>query len=442
MTNISSLGLIIFLFMALLTMALPRRFVLIPILAITCYIPLGQQVVVASLNFSMMRLIIAMGLIRVLLRSEHKNLQINKIDKLIILWVVVSITTHTLSFRTMDSFINRMGFAYNALGMYFFFRSIIYNIDDVYMSIKIIAVIIVPLTLLMALEDSTGRNIFSFFGGVPELTGIRNGKIRCQGPFSHSILAGTFGATIMPLFICLYWQENRGKILALTGFVASTLIVFFSGSSGPAMAYSAGIIGFVMWFFRNHIRTFLWGGLLSLIFLDLFVMKAHVWFLIDRFANLLGSSGHAFYRAKVIDEAVNHFSEWWLLGTTYTAHWDLTVLPAYPTQVDITNQFVRYAVDGGLFSVILFVMVIFYCFRDIGRSLNLLQDKHFEIKILLWSLGVALLTNIASFISVTYFDQMVVLWYLLLALISTVTFCLIEDRPDVKKRPLTSNGYS
>ena len=56
------------------------------------------------------------------------------------------------------------------------------------------------------------------------------GKIRANGPFLHSILAGTVGAVCMPLAV-LFWQRNRK--LCLLGVLATGLIVVSSSSSGP-----------------------------------------------------------------------------------------------------------------------------------------------------------------------------------------------------------------
>lgn len=39
---------------------------------------------------------------------------------------------------------------------------------------------------------------------------------------------------------------------------------------------------------------------------------------------------------------------------------------------------------------------------------------------MIWSLGVSLFIHAVSFLSVSYFDQMIVFWYLLLAMISAV----------------------
>ena len=65
----------------------------------------------------------------------------------------------------------------------------------------------------------------------------------------------------------------------------------------------------------------------------------------------------------------------------------------------------------------LFITIIVLCFRKLGRTLQLYEDQPFAIQITIWSLGVALFTHVTSFISVSYFDQLILFWYLLLAMI-------------------------
>jgi hypothetical protein len=77
----------------------------------------------------------------------------------------------------------------------------------------------------MLTEMATGRNAFASFGGVHEIAQMRNGLLRCQGPFAHPILAGTFGATQLPLFIALWFQEGRSKLLPLAAMLSSLVIM-------------------------------------------------------------------------------------------------------------------------------------------------------------------------------------------------------------------------
>ena len=59
---------------------------------------------------------------------------------------------------------------------------------------KMFALCMVGLAVLILGEKFSGRNAFAIFGGVPDVAVVRDGVIRCQGPFAHPILAGTFAA--------------------------------------------------------------------------------------------------------------------------------------------------------------------------------------------------------------------------------------------------------
>ena len=252
---------------------------------------------------------------------------------------------------------------------------------------------------------------------------IREGSVRCQGSFSHSIMAGTFGATSIPFFIAMWFKNEGTRAVAIIGFIAATIIAVTPISSGPAMAYLIAIIGMLMWRFREHMRAIRWGILFTLITLHI-VMKAPVWYLIGKLGHLIGGSG--WHRSDLIDSFIHHFSEWWFIGTTYTRHWMPTGVSYSPDQTDITNQFIRVGVDGGLITLILFIAVIVFCFRSVGQALKAAKDEPFAIRITIWTLGAALVAHIASFMSVRYFDQIIVFWYLLLAMISTVSI-LFKD---------------
>jgi hypothetical protein len=269
----------------------------------------------------------------------------------------------------------------------------------------------------MIIEKFTARNFFSVFGGVPEITMIREVSLRCQGPFRHPILAGTFGATLMPFFAGLWVKEEVKKSFVIIGILSSTVITFASASSGPALAYIFGIIGFLIWPLRRRMRVIRWGIVSALIALHLF-MKDPVWHIIARVSELTGGAG--WWRSYLIDQAIRYLNEWWLVGTTYTAHWMPMPLPSDPNHSDITNQYIYEGVSGGLVKLILFVAIIVHCFRAIGFSLQTMKEMPFSKRILIWSMGVSLVVHVASYFSVVYFDQMIVFWYLLLAMIAVL----------------------
>jgi hypothetical protein len=101
------------------------------------------------------------------------------------------------------------------------------------------------------------------------------------------------------------------------------------------------------------------------------MMNAPVWYLSAKLSEAMGGSG--WHRAYLIDQWVAHFGEWWLFGTTYTAHWGPAgeTIPGDPNMMDITNHFVMEAVKGGLLKLLLFVAMLVGCFKVIGRRLHL-----------------------------------------------------------------------
>lgn len=419
-TNLNFIGLAFMIAMGILTIALPRRSAVLPLLMTCCFITLGQRIDVAGLNFTLMRIAILFGWVRVFVHKEF-SLRINSIDKSILWFAAASIVMYTLLVQTWDGFIGSLGPAYNAIGSYFLFRFLIRDLDENDTVLKALCIVMVALALAMIIEKSTGRNLFSVLGGVPEITMVREGRLRAQGPFTHPILAGTFGATSIPLFVGL-WLKSKARRLATVGLVAALIVVVTTASSGPLMALVTGVLALCAWPFRRHMRAVRWLGLFSLIALHL-VMKAPIWFLIGRLSVIIGGTGWA--RSVLIDEAISHFGEWWLVGTTYTAHWSanngLIALPDNPNMVDITNQFIVIGVSGGIFPLILFIVLIALAFRAVGATVKRMGGQPFSDQFTVWAMGASLSAYVNSFLSVSLFDQTIVFWYILLAMISSVS---------------------
>ncbi len=397
---------------------LPRKHVALPLLIAGGYMTVGQVLMVGSLDFTVHRILLLIAWSRVIIRGEINISRLNALDIVMLVWALAATVTHTILVGTSGALINRLGFIYNALGFYFIFRILIVDIEDVMRLGRALAILMIPLAISMVVEVTTRQNWFSMFGGVSPLAAIRDGEVRAQGAFRHPILAGTFGATTLPLVMMLWWKSTAGKWLALAGFVASITIVLAPSSSGPQLALVFVLFGMLMWRFRYSVRAVRWVSLLALVTLHFF-MHAPVWFLMNRLGNVLG--GHGYHRALLIDQAVNHLHEWWLVGTTYTAHWMPYSLPINPDMVDITNYYLRMGVDGGVVTMVLFIGVLSIAFGSIGRTIKAFDaaDCGVTEKIVVWALGVSLLGHAVSFLSVSYFDQIVVFWYMLLGAIGS-----------------------
>jgi len=411
-TYISLLGVGFTALMCFLLLSLPRKWALVPVIILICYMTMGERVIVVGLNFTMIRILTLVGWIRILIRGELKSVKLNPIDKTLIWFAISGMAIYVLQWQTFDAVKYEFGQVYNALGMYFLFRFLVRDMDDCLRVFKIAAVFIIPLAASMVVERMTGRNAFAEFGGVSPITGIRDGVLRCQGPFAHPVLAGTFGATLFPLFVAL-WRSKGHRLLSFLAILSSGAMVITSGSSGPVGTLLAGLLALGCWPHRKHMSTIRSGILVAVVGLEI-VMKAHVWFLLARVGIFSGSTGH--HRAYLIDRALANLDDWWLLGTRSTVAWD-----EYYNLFDITNQYLVYGADGGLITMLLFILVIVRCFGAVGLTVRALDEKSRELQFCVWALGAVLFSHVVTFLSVSYFDQNFVNWYLLLAMISTAS---------------------
>lgn len=393
---------------------LPRRWATLPLLVGACYMTLGQGIELGPFHFMFIRILVAVGVARVIIRGERLAGGMNSLDWLIVVWGIWAVMSSFFHDDISGVLVNHLGLVYNAFGIYFLVRIFCQSLDDVVTLCLITAVLLVPLSIAILLEKTTGRNLFSVLGGLPEFSEIRHGSIRAQGPFTSSILAGTAGAVCLPLVVSL-WQQYRK--IAAAGIVACFLIIFASASSGPIMSAIVAIGALFMWHWRHRMRLVRWLAVLGYIGLDL-IMKAPAYYLLSRIDFTGSSTG--WHRAVLIEKAFKHLSEWWFAGTDYTRHWlDYGVIWS-ADHIDITNHYLKMGIDGGLPLMFLFIAILVKGFSFVGQCLRQEEKLPPEFRFLVWSFGAALFSHAATCISVSYFDQSVVFMYLTLAVVGSI----------------------
>ena len=399
----------------LVMLVLPRRYAVGPVMVTCCYMTMGQSIVVAGCHFTMIRILMLIGWSRVFLRGEIRALKLNRLDRTILWWIAVNCVAYVILWHNGDAIVYKLGVAYDVIGYYFLFRMLLHDLDDILNIFRITSVLLIPLAGFILLEKSTGRNMFSVFGGVSPVTMVRDGVLRCSGPFSHPILAGTFGATIMPLVASIWLDGGIGRLLAICGVASAVVITIASGSSGPVLALMAAVLALCMWPLRKKMQWIRRGCAIGMICLQM-VMKVPIWFLLARVDVFNGSTG--FHRAMLIDGAFRHLGGWWLIGTKSTLAWADRDQGLF----DVTNQYLFVGSEGGLFSMLLFIWIIVVAFRYVGLARRAMEriGEPLANQGCVWALGAALLAHAVSYISVSYFDQNFVNWYLLLAMIVTV----------------------
>src|SRR5208337_3191814 len=167
---------------------------------------------------------------------------------------------------------------------------------------------------------------------------------------------------------------------------------------------------------RKWMRPVRWGIVITLVSLHI-VMKAPVWHLISRI-DLTGSSS-SYHRYQLINQCILHFSDWWLIGTKSYADWGWDMF-------DLSNQYVGTADTVGLIPLLAFLAVIVFGFKYIGRARRMAPQRRQEL--FAWAIGAALFANVVAFFGIGYFDQTIVAWYALLAIIPVTAYSFRKEK--------------
>jgi hypothetical protein len=391
---------------------LPRKYIVVPFLMISMLTPWGQTLVLAGVHFTVVRIVVLFAWVRLLWLKISSRLRpaggLNSIDAAFSWWALFYAFAFMLLWWQMQAFINRVGFLLDAFGIYYLLRFLIQDDEDVHRVIKTFAIIAAVIALAMVTEQFTRRDIFGLLGGVSPHVEVRDGLVRSHGVFQHAILAGSFGATLLPLFIGL-WTQMKSRAAAIIGIISATTIVMTSSSSTPLLTYTAVIVALCFWPLRRLMRTVRWGIVLGIIALQL-VMKAPVWWAI---AHVNVAGGSSYHRAALVDVFIRHFGDWWLLGAKHYDKWGWDMW-------DVSNQFCAMGLNGGLGGFVAFLAMISRGFGKLGSARKYVEgDRRHEL--FLWCMGSALFGHIVAFFGTGYWDQTEVAWFALLAIISTST---------------------
>jgi hypothetical protein len=411
---------------AVLILCFPRKYVIIPAFLALFLIPLGQVIVAAGIHFNVSRIIILTGLARwaVSRRSSPLAGGFNSMDRMFTLWAVSYLIIYSLQWMNAQALIKTIGDFLDAMGGYFFIRFLIQDREDVRRAIKVLAAVAIVNAVCMLNEQRTGADVFALLGGmIGEV--VRDGKIRSQGSFSIFITAGSFGATLPPLFVWL-WSDGKSKMISFLGLVAATVMSVTCYASTTLIAYAAGILGLCLWPVRKKMRIIRWGIVAILVGLHL-VMHGPVWSLIEHI-DLTGSSS-SYHRYMLIDNFIRHFGDWWLLGTRNNGSWGWEMW-------DTSNQYVSYGLTGGLLTFMLFISIISAGFAHLGTARKVAEDNRSE-EWFLWCVGATLFSHMVAFFGIAYFDQVQFAWFALLAIISAAVFGAASSAVPQVQDPLT-----
>jgi hypothetical protein len=432
---VSALGFLFFLVTALALLTVPRKWALVPFFIGILYMTHGQRFEVGGVGLPIFRLLLAVGLGRIVMRGEGIEGGMNTIDKLLIAffgWLFFASFFHEKGADDAGPVFIIGQAAEIGIG-YLLVRCYCRTLEELYSLVAVLALLLVPIALEMVLEEFTGKNLFSsLFGGNTDEVVVRDGEFRARGPFRHAILAGTVGAGLVPLMIAM-WRRNPRA--AATGLVACLTMIIACSSSGPVLSMLVGLMAIGLWWFRPWMSLLRWSIPIGYLVLTL-VMKQPAYFIIAKLS--IGSST-GWHRSKLIDAAVKHFDEWWLFGTDYTRAWMPTGLPGKTQHTDITNYFLGFGVKGGFMAILLIVAIIWVAFKWVGDILDARPDLDERDRFMIWCMGASLFSHVATSISVAYYDQSYVFFWFSVASIASLAAMIHEPVEESEGLPGESN---
>jgi hypothetical protein len=414
---------IFFLICAMALLTVPKKWAPIPLLLGCTYMTFGQGIDVFSISLPIYRMLLIVGVARVVIKSEPIPNGLNYIDKLMIVWAIWVIFASLFHNQDRAGPITAGGEVFNIFLPYFLIRIWCTDLREIGVVINAIALILAPIMVEMMFEKLTGKNLFSVFGGVPDNVLLREGKLRAQGPFRHPILAGTVGASSIPLFVGIIKQS---RIVGIIGIIAGVGITVACASSGPLMTLLTGTFGLILWRWNHFVRLLRYSSAIIYIIL-MVLMTRPPYYLISKIDLSGGSTG--WHRSYLIERTILYFEEWWLFGCDETRHWmPLQGFASDAYHTDITNYYIGFAVTGGLFAMLLVIWMMGCAFRWVGRihdeSLQIAPDQSFMI----WCFGASLFSHAVTSVSVAYFDQSMLYFWLCVAVISsTYSVLKIKD---------------
>jgi len=419
-TIVNPVVFLVVLLAGVLILASSRRRAIAAFLAIGILIPTDQVVVVAGLHFPMLRVLALFGFAR-LFRAKFVQGQkifsggINGIDVALVILSVVTAVNGVLLWQVGGEAVFQLGRLYTVFGAYFLLRFLIRDEEDVKRAIRVLAFVTIVVAGFMVHERATGRNPFyAILGGARANvygTAMERGEAyRATGCFGHPLLAGSFGGFMAPLFVAWWRKVPKERIFAALAAAAAIVIPFTTGTSTSLFALMGGVVTLFLWPLRRRMRIIRWSVVIGLVALHL-AMKAPVWHLISRLSLSQGSSSD--HRYELVNQCILHFWDWALIGTKDYASWGWMMW-------DLCNQYVATADTAGLIPLVALLAMLVYAFKYVGRARRYYEGDRRQERFI-WAISAALFANVVAFMGVSYFDQTIIPWYALLAIISTVT---------------------
>lgn len=185
-----------------------------------------------------------------LIRYYTEFIKTNLFSYPLLFVILSSFLTAFLSKAVMSTFFFIFSFIFELLLLAVVVFSIFRTREDIESLIKTLCVSALLLCVFGLVEKITQFNVYTTFGAFsPELSRalslqIRDGTVRIQGPFDHSIAFGGYLVAMLPLIMYRY----RGNIVYFNAVLAMIMAAVISTQSRSAILMSCLICAFYFFF--------------------------------------------------------------------------------------------------------------------------------------------------------------------------------------------------
>ena len=291
-------------------------------------------------------------------RESQKN---TKIDMLVIYSYVWGMVATVVAGSQMDWIGTNIGRGMDTVLMYFVGRIAFRSRKDALQFCKGIATCALIAGALGVVESVYEVSPYKILRQHSQIMGLgfdkgdeyRYGYLRAQG----STLVHIYYGLAMFLLACFLngakktFKENR--VLFTLSFYFAVAGTISSLSSGPIISMAFALAAFQLHKYPQAIKPLLYASFIFLLLIQLAKGRS-----IFYFAEYLGADpATSWYRARLIDVAVNNLSEYWLVGAggRDPHHWGAQIDGRL--HVDIVNNFIIEALRSGLVGFYLFLKI-------------------------------------------------------------------------------------
>ncbi len=408
----------------LLVITLRPSYAMAAYLAALLWYPSFLAVSVGTVDILVGRFAVAVLLLRCLLNDDIRGKFVwCRLDTVVALYMVVSVVTYFImpTKSTMLIVENRGGHLMDTWCAYLSARLIITDRTRLISLIKCMSVLLVPLAVLGIVESTTGWQPFAplriyspwYREGAAFTSGVRFGFNRAVGPFSHSILFGGGFAMFLPLVYYLRHEKKDWRSFAYVLSGIALLGALSSMSSGPWVMVIVVIFCLAMEKRKAWVKPLFMFGVLSCFLVGVISNRSFYHVIADRANPLSGASWH---RSRLIDLAIEHFDEWWMVGYgDRDPGWGPSLGMDH---TDVTNGYILAGVRYGILGLIGLCAVLAQAFRDIASTHKRMAQP--AIKSLCWAFGSLLFAVAVTLMSVSFFGQLSTLFYCCLGMIGSL----------------------